>query len=382
MRIGFALLTLFPRRVGGAETYVQGLLGQYASGAGPEEVVVLANRHVMARYRNFARGPVSLRHVDSYRPGDGTVTRALAMAAAALAPARAARAVPVGLELVHYAVTVPIPATDARRVVTLHDVQHHDLPHLFPRAERAYRRWAYDGSARKADVVVTSSGYSKERIVTLLDIPAERVQSVPFGIDHTRFAPEPQLGEEQALAGLDLPARFALYPANLWPHKNHGRLLEALALLPDRELGLVLTGEGYGRLDRLLRRARELGLEGRVRHLGHVAPEILPALYRRATLLAFPSLYEGFGAPPLEAMACGCPVAASNRTSIPEVCGQAALPFEPHSAESIAGALARATSDEELRARLRSAGLERARAFTWEASAERHAKIYARVTAT
>ena len=382
MRIGFALLTLFPGRVGGAETYVRGLLGEYASGAGPGEVVVLANRHVMASYHDFARGPVSFCHVDSYRPGDGTATRTLAMTAAALAPSRTARGVPSGLELVHYAVTVPIPATAARRVVTLHDIQHHDLPELFPRAERAYRRWAYDGSARNAAVVVTSSAYSKERIVTLLGIPAERVEAVHLGIDHARFTTVSHAGDERELAGLDLPERFALYPANLWPHKNHERLLDALGLLPDRELGLVLTGQGYGRLDGLLRRARVLGIASRVGHLGHVAAEILPALYRRATALVFPSLYEGFGAPPLEAMACGCPVAASNRTSIPEVVGQAALLFDPHSVESIAEALDRVTSDEELRGRLRAAGLERARAFTWHASAERHAKIYARVAAT
>ena len=380
MRIGFALLTLFPGRVGGAETYVQGLLGEYASGA--DEVVVLANRHVMSDYAALERGRVRLHHVPSYRPGDGDLTRALAMARAALRPRAAARAAPAGLDLVHYAVTVPIPATAGPRVVTLHDVQHHDLPRLFSRAERAYRRWAYDGSARRADVVVTASDYSKRRIVERLGIAPERVEAVHFGIDHDRFGPDPDPGDAGALAGFDLPPRFAFYPANLWPHKNHERLLEALALLDDRELGLVLTGQPYGRLERLRGRARELGVEHRVRHLGHVPQGVLPALYRRATALVFPSLYEGFGAPPLEAMACGCPVAASDRASIPEVCGTAALLFDPDSGESIAEAIAGATAGEEARERLRGAGLERARAFTWRASAARHAQIYARATAT
>jgi glycosyltransferase involved in cell wall biosynthesis len=377
MRIGFGLLTLFPGRVGGSETYVRGLLGEYATGV--DEVVVLANRHVMAAYRDFERGPVRLHHVSSYRPGDRTATRALAMATAAARPRAAARDVPEGLDLVHYAVTVPIPETGLPRVVTLHDLQHRDLPQLFPRGERAYRRWAYDGAARRADAVVTSSEFSKRRIVELLGVPAERVAAVPFGIDHARFGPEGEAGPVEALG---LPPRFALYPANLWPHKNHELLIEALALVPDRELALVLTGQAYGRLDALMRRARELGLGERVRHLGHVPHDALPALYRRATALVFPSLYEGFGAPPLEAMACGCPVAASNRASLPEVCGDAALAFEPDSAESIAAALERVTSDEDLRRQLRSAGLGRARTFTWSLAAERHAKIYARVTAT
>jgi glycosyltransferase involved in cell wall biosynthesis len=380
MRIGFALLTLFPGRVGGAETYVQGLLGEYAAGA--HEVVVLANRHVMAEYGRFEGERVRLCHVSSYRPGDGDASRLLAMTAAALRPATAARAVPAGLDLVHYAVTVPIPATAAPRVVTLHDVQHHDLPRLFSRAERAYRRWAYDGAARAADVVVTASEYSRERIVARLGIQAERVEAVHFGIDHDRFGPDPDPSDSAALAGYGLPERFAFYPANLWPHKNHERLLEALALLEDGDLGLALTGQPYGRLDGLMRRARELRVERRVHHLGHVPQRVLPALYRRAAALVFPSLYEGFGAPPLEAMACGCPVAASDRASIPEVCGTAALLFDPDSAESIAEALAGVTAGEEVRERLRGAGLARARAFTWRASATRHAQIYARATAT
>ncbi len=376
MRVGLALLTLFPGRVGGSETSVRGLLGEYAAGNGPDEVVVLANRHVMDAYRDFERGPVRLHHVASYRPGDGDLTRLLAMAGAALRPGRAARDVPAGLDLLHYAVTVPIPATPAPRVVTLHDLQHHDLPDLFSRGERAYRRWAYDGSARRASTVVTSSHFSKGRIVELLGIEPERVEVVHFGIDAERFAPGSREGDEQALDGLGVPRRFAFYPANLWPHKNHERLLEALALLDDPELQLVLTGQDYGRLERLHGRARELGVEARVHHLGHVPASALPALYRRAELLVFPSLYEGFGAPPLEAMACACPVAASDRASIPEVCADAALLFDPESPEAIAATVRSALEDEDVRARLRSDGLKRAKAFTWRVAAERHQAIY------
>ena len=382
MRIGFALLTLFPGRVGGSETYALGLLDEYAKGTHTDEIVVLANRHVMKAYSHYERGPVRLQPVPSYRAGDGSLTRALAMARAAVSPQRAARAVPAGLDLVHYAVTVPIPSTSAPRVVTLHDVQHRDLPHLFSRAERTFRRWAYDGSARRAQVVVTSSHFSKQRIVEMLGIDEARVEVVHLGIDHRRFHPDAESGDAEALGNIRLPARFALYPANLWPHKNHERLLEALALLRGDRLDVVLTGQDYGRLDALNGRARELGVERRVHHLGHVSPQALAALYRRATALVFPSLYEGFGSPPLEAMACGCPVAASDRASLPEVCGAAALLFQPDSAESIADALSRLASSEELRQRLREVGIQRARAFTWHAAAVRHAQIYGRATAT
>jgi glycosyltransferase involved in cell wall biosynthesis len=382
MQVGIALLTLFPGRVGGSETYVRGLLGEYAEGHGPERVAVLANRHVMATYGDFARGPVSLHHVASYRPGDANTTRLLAMARAAALPRAAARDVPPGLDALHYPVTVPIPATSSARIVALHDIQHHDLPGLFSRAERAYRRWAYDRSARTADLVITGSEHARARIVEGLGIPPERIEVVYHGIDHRRFAPGGRADEEQLLERYALPSRFVVYPANLWAHKNHRRLVEALAAVPDRDLHLVLTGQDYGRVDELRRRADELSVGTRVHHLGHVSMEILASLYRRAQAMVFPSLYEGFGAPPLEAMACGCPVASSDATSLPEVCGDAALLFEARSVESIAEAIARVSADVELRQRLIGRGLARARSFTWRASAERHRAIYARVAAT
>ena len=380
MRIGFALLTLFPGRVGGSETYVRGLLGEYANGEGPE-VTVLANRHVMEAYAGFARGPVTLRHIESYRCGDSDATRLLAMAQAAALPRVAARDVPAGLDLVHYPVTVPIPATPVPRIVALHDVQHHDLPDLFSRGERAYRRWAYDRAARTADQVITGTEHARGRIVDVLGVSPEHIEVVYHGIDHQRFTPSAK-PEDERLERLGMPERFLVYPANLWPHKNHERLLEALAALRDRELHLVLTGQEYDRLGALRRRADALGVGSRVHHLGHVTAQTLAGLYRRAQAMVFPSLYEGFGAPPLEAMACGCPVACSDAASLPEVCGDAALPFDARSVESISVAVGRVTADSELRERLREAGLARARSFTWHGSADRHRAIYARVAAT
>jgi glycosyltransferase involved in cell wall biosynthesis len=359
---------------------VRGLLREFAAGRGPARVTVLANRPTMEAYAELQRGPVSLHEMRSYRAGRSIPSRALAMGWARLAPGRIARDVPEGLDLVHYPVTVPIPATETPRVVTVHDLQHHDLPGFFSRAERRYRRWAYDGAARAADVVVTTSDYTRGRLIELLGIAPSRVEAVPHGVDHERFRPEPSESDSRLLARHDLPESFVYYPANLWPHKNHARLIEAMAQVPD--LGLVMTGQDYGRLDELRSAVRRLRLEGRVRHLGHVAPDVVPALMRSALALVFPSLYEGFGAPPLEAMACGCPVAASDRTSIPEVCGDAALLFDPESAESIAGALEQLRSQEELRERLRSAGLERARLYSWEAAAARHTAIYERAAAT
>ena len=381
VHVGFALLTLFPGQVGGSEANVRGLLGEFGRGGGPDRLTVLANAMVVEAYAGRTRGPVAMHHVRSYHPGGGALTRLLAMVGAGAAPRRTARDVPPGLDVLHHPLTVPIPRPPGvPTVTTVYDVQHHELPHLFSRAERLFRRWAYDGAARSADVTVTTSGYSRERLVELVGADPARVEAVPMGIDHDRFHPE-KGDADQRLAGR-LPERFVVYPANLWAHKNHGRLIDAFSRVRDDELHLVLTGQGYGREGALLERARQAGLGDRVVHLGYLDGEEVPALLRAARAMVFPSLYEGFGSPPLEAMACGCPVACSTRASLGEVVGDAALPLEPESVESIAEAIEQVTQDSGLRELLRPRGLERAAGFTWAAAAAGHRAIYERAAAT
>jgi glycosyltransferase involved in cell wall biosynthesis len=356
LHVGFSLLTLFPGRVGGSESYARGLLEAFAAGAGPGRVTVLANRHVMAAYGGYRRGPLDLQEVASYAPGDSLVTRALAMAAARLAPARAARSAPQ---------------------TTVHDVSHLDRRDPASWPLRRYRRWAYDGAARSADVVVATSAFARERIVEGMGVGAERIEVVAPGIDHHTFAPGPRPDDEALLSALTLPDRFLLYPANLWPHKNHARLLDALACVADRELHLVLAGQTYGRGRRLAAQARRLGLGDRVRHVGQVDPAVLAALYRRAEAVVIPSLHEGFGFPALEAMACGCPVASSGRGGLGEASGEATLGFDPEQPAQIAGAIDQLV-DGQRRDRLVAAGLRLAAGYTWQAAAERHLEVYRR----
>jgi len=175
---------------------------------------------------------------------------------------------------------------------------------------------------------------------------------------------------------------LVLYPANLWPHKNHNRLIEAFGNIADHELELVLTGQDYGRGEGLQRAVARAGVAGRVHHLGHVRADELPALMRAAEAMIFPSLYEGFGSPPLEAMACGCPVASSSRASLAEIIGNATLTLDPDSVESITEAIERIARDTDLRERLRDRGMRHAASFTWQACAERHLAVYSRVAAT
>lgn len=291
-------------------------------------------------------------------------TRAMAVAWARLFPSMVARDAP-SVDLVHYPVTVPIPDLNLPMVVALHDVQHHEHPDFFSHAERAWRRWAYDGAARRAGLVVTISEHSRTQIVERLGVSPSKVVTIPLGVDHARYSPR-QLHTD---GSLDLPERFLLYPANLWPHKNHARLLRAFAALRDADLRLLLVGQTYGR-------PLPGPADARVRHLGYVSDDTLATLYRRATAVVFPSLIEGFGLPLLEAMASGCPVAASDDGAVAEVCGGAALLFDPRSEDAIADAMRRLSSDRALAMRLRDEGILRASTFTWRRCAAAHVEAY------
>lgn len=310
------MLTLRPGRMGGSETYARGLARALA-------------QHGSLEYR-------CLVPEQAEGAGDGL-------------PTVVGRQLD-GLAAVHYPFTIAYPATRLPAAVTLHDLLHREA--LSPVLQRLVRRVTYDRAARRARLVIVPSEYVRGRAHEQLGLPLERIRAVHHGIDHDRFRPgaEPREG-------------FLFYPAHPWPHKNHSRLFEAFALLRSErpELELVLTGEGFR------------DLPAGVTTVGRVGWDELPSLYRRAGALVFPSLCEGFGLPPLEAMACGCPVACSNAASLPEICGEGAAFFDPRSVEEIAAATARALDDGGELARR---GLEQAAQFTWGGSARGHEAVY------
>lgn len=348
MRVGLSLLTLVPGAVGGTETYARGLT------AGLAEVGTLDYLALVPPVAVGAGHGLPESVATEYRAARTLRERLLAMGVAAMQPRRL-RARYDGLDLVHYPLTIELPRLGLPSVVTLHDVQHLELPRLFSRAERLFRGHAYDESARRADAVIVPSQFVRRGVVEHLGIPPEQVHAIPHGVDHERFSPGPDAREG-----------FLLYPARPWAHKNHERLFEAFALLRRErpELRLVLTGGGH---------------EGRpvpegVTVQGLVSLDELVSLYRRAACLVFPSLYEGFGYPPLEAMACGCPVAASNAGSIPEAVGDAAALFDPTDTVEIAAVVSAVLESPD---RFAAAGPERAARFTWAETARRHEAVYA-----
>jgi glycosyltransferase involved in cell wall biosynthesis len=375
LRAGLALATLTPGHVGGSETYVRGLLSAFAAGHGPAHTTVLAHAQTAAALGLDGSGAIAVAHLRGGGPPAGGARRA-AWLLRVLAEARARPLRGPALDVVHAPLTIPVPrVAGARLVVTLHDVTHHERPSAFSAAERAFRRVAYDDAARRAALVVTVSEHARAAIVAHLGIAPERVVAIHHGIDHRRLRPEPDAGDERRLADLALPERFVIYPANLWPHKNHERLLEALATTSG-DVALVLTGQRGPRWAGLVALARRLGVAGRLHHAGYLPDDAMAALYRRAAGLVFPSLAEGFGAPPLEAMACGCPVAASDAGAVAEVTGDAALHFDAGDPAAIGAALDRLDRDEALRTRLRAAGPQHAAGFTWAACGRRHGEAY------
>ena len=375
--VGMSLLSMAPGQASGTVTAVRELLVRFA--ARPEDVSIALLAHAAAarRIEDLDLPGIGLGLAAGY-PGAATGKRRTAAMTLAAARTRLWSALGEAVDVMHFPLTLPVPRPHGPFVITLHDVQHHDRPELFSRAEHAWRRVMYDATARRAAIVVTDSEHARRRIVERVGVPPERVVSIPLAVDHARFCPERAPGEERTLDRFGLAERFLLYPAGLWPHKNHDRLLAALALVEDEELHLVLTGSTFGRWPALQAAAQRHGVGDRVHHLGSVEDAVLPALYRRATALAFPSLHEGFGVPPLEAMACGCPVASSRAAALEEVCGSATAVLDPVDVAGMATVLEAVVHDHDLRRRLRADGIEQAARYTWDAAADAYVEVYRR----
>jgi glycosyltransferase involved in cell wall biosynthesis len=275
------------------------------------------------------------------------------------------------------------PFTPCPTIVTIHDCIHLRLPQYLPnRRAHLYARTFLQLAARRAKRVLTVSHASKDDILHYLRIPASKIDVIPNALDE-QFETAPS---EETIARVRerflLNAPFVLYAGNIKPHKNVDRLIEAFALLRRREFDgvkLLIIGDQISQYPNLRRLVHRHQLHQHVRFLGFVPDQTLAVLYRLASVFVFPSLYEGFGLPPLEAMASGTAVISSNVSSLPEVVGDAGLLVDPMNPQAIADAMARVLSDPELRSELIRRGHERVKAFSWERSVARIRGIYAEV---
>ena len=272
--------------------------------------------------------------------------------------------------------------TDRPTVFNPHDLQHVHLPQLFTEDERARRETLYAQACQLAAAVAVTSGFVKNDIVRQYGIPADRVHVIWWGSPSAAYQVASDDDTAHVLEKHDLPDRFAIYPAQTWPHKNHGKLLEALHLLRTRHnviVPLVCTGARNDDHAQLTEQVSRLKLGDQVRFLGWVDEHDLMALYRAAEMMIVPTLFEAISFPVFEAFAEGVAVACSAVTSLPEQVGDAALLFDPHDVEAIATVILQLHQDEALRRRLVARGHERLKRFSWTTTAKQYRALYRNV---
>lgn len=286
-------------------------------------------------------------------------------------------------------------------VVTIHDVSYERHPEWYPYQIDPARRWFYRRSAVTADAIVTDSVFSQREIAAAYEVPIDRIHVVPLGVSAPFTVPDsahgaaakhgpasrtrtetPQGGASAAAAGNTMPARRRIiHVGDLHARRNLLVLVDALATLRQRQgaagdAELLLIGVDRGAGTSIRERAQSLGVLGSVAFMPDASDAVVVREMREAVLLAYPSLYEGFGLPVLEAMACGTPVVASNAASIPEVVGNAGLLVEPSDVRGWVSAIASVLDSSQRAGELSAAGRRRAAAFTWARTARETLRVY------
>ena len=268
------------------------------------------------------------------------------------------------------------PLAVSRQVCTIHDIIPIDRPEWFTPRFSAWYGWLLPRLIHRVQHIIAVSEFTRRRLIERFGVEPGKVTVIWNGVD-AQFTPQPAQAIEEMRHALGIgSSRYLLSTGSLDPRKNLARLLEAwrriLPQLPE-DLELVLIGREESSL--VFSAANTGDIPPRVRFIGYVKQEQLPALYSGALALVYPSLYEGFGLPPLEAMACGTPVVTSATTSLPEVVGDAAVMVDPANAESIAEGVRRIVECADLRSQLREAGLAHAREITWDRSAAQTRRV-------
>jgi len=290
---------------------------------------------------------------------------------------------PLRLDLLHSPDFIP-PAFGARHfVITVHDLNFLYYPQFLTDESRRYYNDQIAWAVAHADHILADSEATRADLIRLLNVPPEKVTTVHLGIDPI-FRPLPPDPVRETLARYGLTPGYLLFVGTLEPRKNLPGLLTAYRILLDRgkpSPPLVIAGSRGWLYEEIYARVESLHLKNDVRFVYDVADDDLPALYNGAALFVMPSFYEGFGLPALEAQACGTPVVISDRGSLPEVAGAAAVTVNPDDPEDIAAGIARVLSDPGLQAALRAAGPAHAARFTWDQAARGTLSVYRQILA-
>lgn len=378
MKIGLNAISFVPGRMGGMETYFRNLVTLL-------QRLDQSNRYTLFCDRRFAsefaleNPSFSIEPVNYAKPSLKWFARGVLRNLCSLDILRA-ELKGADVDVMHHPFTaLAPPGLSIPSVLTFWDMQQEFFPEFFTPAELRKRRRTFRASAEEATRVIVSAHFTKECLVERYAIDPEKIEVIYTGYGASYRVLEDAEGLRKVAERYRLERPFLYYPAATWPHKNHKNLLAALQILTG-ELGfdgeLVLTGVAMNSHADLLKEVARLGLSDRVKMLGYLDYAELPYLYNLATMMVFPSFFEGFGIPLVEAMACGCPIACSNTTSLPEIVGEAGLLFDPASPRDIAQKIWQAWSDEDKRRSMASAGVKRARLFEWETTARRTLEVY------
>jgi len=355
-------------RQGGNETYIRNLVTSLAEIDSDNRYTLYLNGQETAREWDDRHANVEVRVLPPPTP----------LVRVPLALAFELHKRPV--DVLHVQFTSP-PWCRVPVVATIHDLAFEHFPDTFTRRGRMQLRLTVRRTARLAARIATVSEFSREDLIRTYGIPAERITVTPNGVE-TRYTPQPATENEvfEVRRRFGIERDFLLAVGSLQPRKNLVRLVRAYGLLReqwrDGAPQLVLVGRRLWLYQEILAEIERHPWAKDVIVTGYVPEEVLPALYRSARVFVYPSLFEGFGLPPLEAMACGTPVVTSHTSSLPEVVGEAAVLIDPYNERDIASAMLTAARDESQRYRMRAAGLEQARKFTWRTAAEKTLALY------
>jgi glycosyltransferase involved in cell wall biosynthesis len=370
MRIGVNLLFLVPGEVGGSEPLLTNLVRAVAASAGESghELVVFA-------VRGFGRAYPEIRDttelVEAPWPSLPKVTQGIRIAAEHTWLPLQARL--KGLDMIHHGVGTTPFLKLLPTVVTIHDVQYLHYPANFTKLKRAWLRLNVPQAARRSEIVAVTSHFVERDIVEGYGVDPRRVAIVPFGSERL-FGPHPD-GADAVREHYRLERPYFIFPGRSYPHKNHHLLIEAYAPLAGNA-DLVLTGPRWFLDPEIATAVRNLGLMGKVRHLGLVPRAHLAGLYEGAIALVYPSRFEGFGAPVLEAWSVGCPVISSNAAALPEVVGDAGILLESDDLEGWTQTMDTVLSNPRLRDELAALGTKRSAEFSWERAADAQLAAY------
>lgn len=364
MRIGINLMTLATDRFGGAEQYVKNLIWHIANGQEDIELFLFLNRPFRDLFPQYHE-KVKLIILKDIRKPD-KIYRAIHKLQLDLWFSPLHRS---------YFPNLPVPT-----VVTIHDLLHVSYPQFVTGDLEEHNQY-YQAFAPSFNEIITVSHFSKAAIVEHLKHPEEKIHVIYHDAPLIFNKKTDDTKSINIKKKYGLPENYALYPASYQPHKNHQNLLKAILCLRNQchnTISLVLTGfasKGNIFIQDVITFIKEHHLENQVKLLGYVPAEEMPTLYQHASFLIFPSLYEGFGIPLVEAMKSQCPIVCSNRGSIPEIVGEAALLFNPENPEEIAQSILKVLQPQTKRMLIEK-GRERGKTFSWTKTAQETAAVF------